>query len=160
MGAKFWVLCGLRPATPTNRSRCISDTAASVGKVANGIGFDAYVARVDRSMWSHWQLNQDASVEDSCIANTQHTQTSGGKAHCSSGGTVDQYHHDPRFARPPDSIVADDHSMFPLWQYRAQNGDVDRPDGMRRLPGLHGGCVSRKTTSRLSVRKRLPRAGT
>jgi Fe-S-cluster-containing dehydrogenase component len=34
-------------------------------------------------------------------------------------GTLEEYHREPNFARPADSIVADDHTLFPLWQYRA-----------------------------------------
>jgi molybdopterin-containing oxidoreductase family iron-sulfur binding subunit len=32
-------------------------------------------------------------------------------------GTIAEYRARPEFARPPEKIVADDHSLFPLWQY-------------------------------------------
>jgi molybdopterin-containing oxidoreductase family iron-sulfur binding subunit len=33
--------------------------------------------------------------------------------------TFAEYHANPQFARPEDSIVPDDHTLFPLWQYKA-----------------------------------------
>jgi MoCo/4Fe-4S cofactor protein with predicted Tat translocation signal len=88
------------------------------GKVANGIGFDAYALRTSVAPWVAQAAGMKRVGGGFKFANTQHTQTMEERDPFRVG-TVDEYHSDPRFARPADSIVADDHSMFPLWQYRA-----------------------------------------
>ena len=52
--------------------------------------------------------------------------------------TFAEYHREPHFAQPPKTSVPDDHTMFPLWdiQQSAQMGHVDRPDGLRGMPGV------------------------
>jgi Fe-S-cluster-containing dehydrogenase component len=50
------------------------------------------------------------------FATTQHTQTMEERDPFREA-TLADYHANPKFARPEDSIVPDDHTLFPLWQY-------------------------------------------
>ncbi len=86
------------------------------GKIADGVGFDAYSIRHSSSPW------QDAGIEIArkarvyTFATTQHTQTMEERDPFRIA-TFSEYHNHPDFARPPENHVPDTHSMFPLWEY-------------------------------------------
>ncbi len=86
------------------------------GRIANRIGFNAYALRGAGAPW----CGTDAAIRKVAsgypFANTQHTQTMEERDPFRAA-TVAEYRSRPEFARPPEKIVADDHSMFPLWQY-------------------------------------------
>jgi MoCo/4Fe-4S cofactor protein with predicted Tat translocation signal len=88
------------------------------GKVANGIGFDAYALRASTMPWVSAVAGIRKVGAGFKFANTQHTQTMEERDPFRVG-TLDEYHREPHFARPADSIVPDDHTLFPLWPYRA-----------------------------------------
>jgi molybdopterin-containing oxidoreductase family iron-sulfur binding subunit len=87
------------------------------GRVGTGIGYNAYALRGTNAMWIAPTQGLVKKRSGYAFANTQHTQTME-ERHPVHVGTLDEYHQNPQFARPPSEIVPDDHQMFPLWQYR------------------------------------------
>jgi len=88
------------------------------GRVGNKIGFDAYALRSSTAPWQVAGASITRKSGGFKFANTQHTQTMEERDPFRAG-TIAEYRQNPRFARPEDQIVADDHTMFPLWEYKA-----------------------------------------
>ena len=99
------------------------------GRVGNGVGFNVYPLRGTNAMWvaeaqgferkgTLASIRQPGQLGGYKFATTQHTQTMEDR-NPFRVGTYDEYHQEPQFARPEDSIVPDNHSMFPLWPYNA-----------------------------------------
>ncbi|HUA82440.1 MAG TPA: TAT-variant-translocated molybdopterin oxidoreductase [Bryobacteraceae bacterium] len=97
------------------------------GRVGNGVGFDAYKLRGSQAMWlaeaqgiTHNgvlpTIREYLQAGGFKFATTQHTQTMEERDPFREA-TLADYHANPKFARPEDSIVPDDHTLFPLWQY-------------------------------------------
>jgi molybdopterin-containing oxidoreductase family iron-sulfur binding subunit len=87
------------------------------GKVADGVGFDAYPLRVSSAIWQTSGASMERKSRGYKFATTQHTQTMEERDPFRAA-TFDEYRANPEFADPPDTLVSDDHSMFPLWQYK------------------------------------------
>ena len=87
------------------------------GKVADGIGFNAYALRTSASPWLEADVRITRKSGGYPFATTQHTQTMEERDPFRVA-TFSQYHQEPEFARPPQDRVADDHTMFPLWNYQ------------------------------------------
>lgn len=87
-----------------------------VGKIADGIGFNAYVLRSSTSPW----IASGAAITRKSggyqFATTQHTQTMEERDPFRAA-TYSEYHQRPEFARPEEDRVPDSHTMFPLWDY-------------------------------------------
>jgi MoCo/4Fe-4S cofactor protein with predicted Tat translocation signal len=99
------------------------------GRVGTGIGFNVYALRGSSAMWITQaqgltpkgvlpSIHQPGQLGGYKFASTQHTQTMEERDPFRAG-IFAEYHANPQFARPEDSTVPDDHSMFPLWQYKA-----------------------------------------
>ena len=86
------------------------------GRVANNIGFNAYALRGTDALWHSAGAGVARKSGGFQFATTQNTQTMEERDPFRAG-TFAEYHNDPQFARPADSIVADDHTLFPLWDY-------------------------------------------
>jgi MoCo/4Fe-4S cofactor protein with predicted Tat translocation signal len=86
------------------------------GKIGNGIGFDAYALRPSDALWHGAGVSITRKSRGYPFASTQHTQTMEERDPFRVG-TFAEYHQQPAFANPEDQRVADDHSMFPIWDY-------------------------------------------
>jgi molybdopterin-containing oxidoreductase family iron-sulfur binding subunit len=87
------------------------------GNVADGVGFNAYAIRNSSAPWVDTGAQITRKSKGYAFANTQHTQTMEERDPFRVGTFAD-YHKDPTFARPPETQVPDDHTMFPLWEYK------------------------------------------
>jgi len=87
------------------------------GRVADGVGFDAYALRTTEALWQTTGAKITRKSGDYKFANTQHTQTMEERDPFRAGTFAD-YHKNPTFARPEDTRVPDDLTLFPLWNYK------------------------------------------
>ena len=87
------------------------------GKVADGIGFDAYRLRATGALWQGTGANITRKSHGYKFANTQHTQTMEERDPFRAA-TFAEFHRNPEFARPEEKRVAKDLSMFPMWEYK------------------------------------------
>jgi molybdopterin-containing oxidoreductase family iron-sulfur binding subunit len=86
------------------------------GRIANGIGFSAYAIRTTAALWNGTGGRIVRKSGGYPFATTQHTQTMEERDPFRVG-TFAEYHQRPGFARPEEDIVADDHTLFPPWNY-------------------------------------------
>jgi MoCo/4Fe-4S cofactor protein with predicted Tat translocation signal len=86
------------------------------GRIADHVGFNAYALRSANSMWHVTGADIDRKKHGYKFANTQHTQTMEERDPFRVA-TLAEYHRDPEFARPEEKHVADDQTMFPMWNY-------------------------------------------
>ncbi|HME08241.1 MAG TPA: 4Fe-4S dicluster domain-containing protein, partial [Bryobacteraceae bacterium] len=87
------------------------------GKVADGIGFNAYALRGSSGIWHGSGAQIERKSRGYKFANTQHTQTMEERDPFRAG-TFAEYHKDSEFANPEEKHVPDGTSMFPLWEYK------------------------------------------
>ena len=87
------------------------------GRVADGIGFDAYALRTTEALWQTTGAKITRKSSGYKFANTQHTQSMEERDPFRAG-TFAEYHKNPQFARPEDTRVPDDLTLFPLWNYK------------------------------------------
>jgi MoCo/4Fe-4S cofactor protein with predicted Tat translocation signal len=87
------------------------------GKIADGIGFNAYAIRTSASPWLSTGVEITRKSHGYVFATTQHTQTMEERDPFRVG-TFSEYHKEPQFARPDEDRVPEDHSMFPMWDYK------------------------------------------
>jgi molybdopterin-containing oxidoreductase family iron-sulfur binding subunit len=86
------------------------------GKIGDKVGFNAYKLATTDSMRQGLGVSLTRKGHGYQFASTQHTQTMEERDPFRVA-TLAEYHKDPEFANPEDKRVADDHSMFPLWNY-------------------------------------------
>jgi molybdopterin-containing oxidoreductase family iron-sulfur binding subunit len=86
------------------------------GRVANDIGFNAYVLRTTDAVWQKSGVSLARKGGGYEFANTQHTQTMEERDPFRAA-TYSEYHQDPEFARPKEKHVSSDTTMFPQWEY-------------------------------------------
>ena len=86
------------------------------GKVANGIGFNAYALRVSSAVWQGSGAAFTRKSGGYPFATTQHTQTMEERDPFRAA-TFAEYHQNPGFANPPDKHVSPETTLFPQWQY-------------------------------------------
>jgi MoCo/4Fe-4S cofactor protein with predicted Tat translocation signal len=87
------------------------------GRVADGLGFDAYRLRTIRELWQGAGAHIARKGRDYKFANTQHTQTMEERDPFRAA-TYTDFHKDPGFARPADTQVPNDLTLFPQWEYK------------------------------------------
>jgi len=86
------------------------------GRVADGIGFDAYSLRTTNTLWRGTGANITRKARDYTFATTQHTQTMEERDPFRAATYVD-FHKTPDFARPEEKRVPNDLTLFPQWEY-------------------------------------------
>ncbi len=86
------------------------------GKVGNDIGYNAYALRSSDAVWQGAGVSITRKSGGYPFATTQHTQTMEERDPFRTG-TFAEYHQKPAFANPEDNRVANDHTLFPLWDY-------------------------------------------
>jgi molybdopterin-containing oxidoreductase family iron-sulfur binding subunit len=87
------------------------------GRVADGVGFDAYSLRTTRDLWQGAGAEITRKGRDYKFANTQHTQTMEERDPFRAVSYTD-FHTNPAFARPADEQVPNDLTLFPQWEYK------------------------------------------
>ena len=138
-GAARWTArCGLCRAMRTNRMTVhFGYGRTRAGKVANGIGFNAYALRTSDALWHGAGVSITRKVGGYKFATTQHTQTMEERDPFRAA-TFAEYHQDPEFARPEEKRVARRHiDVSAVGIQQTQVGHVDRPQRVRRVPRLH-----------------------
>ncbi|MEO8126435.1 MAG: 4Fe-4S dicluster domain-containing protein, partial [Bryobacteraceae bacterium] len=86
------------------------------GRVADGVGFNAYALRSSASLWQAAGATITRKSRGYEFATTQHTQTM--EEHDPfRAATYAHFHKEPEFARPEEKQVPKDLSMFPMWNY-------------------------------------------
>lgn len=86
------------------------------GKVADGIGFNAYALRGSTAVWHGSGASVTRKSSGYKFAATQHTQTMEERDPFRIASFA-EYHEHPEFANPEDKHVSPDTSMFPQWEY-------------------------------------------
>jgi molybdopterin-containing oxidoreductase family iron-sulfur binding subunit len=86
------------------------------GKIGDNVGFDAYALSTTGARTHAAGASITRKRHGYKFANTQHTQTMEERDPFRVG-TLAEYHQRPEFANPEAKRVADDHTMFPLWDY-------------------------------------------
>ena len=86
------------------------------GKVADGVGFNAYALRSTETLWRATGARITRKARGYKFANTQHTQTMEERDPFRAA-TFAEYHKDPEFARPEEKRVPNDLTLFPQWNY-------------------------------------------
>jgi MoCo/4Fe-4S cofactor protein with predicted Tat translocation signal len=86
------------------------------GNIANGIGYNAYALRPSDAVWHGAGVGLTRKSGGYSFAVTQHTQTMEERDPFRAG-TFAEYHERPSFANPEEQRVANDHTLFPLWDY-------------------------------------------
>jgi MoCo/4Fe-4S cofactor protein with predicted Tat translocation signal len=87
------------------------------GRVADGVGFDAYSLRTTRDLWQGAGAEITRKGRDYKFAKTQHTQTMEERDPFRAVSYTD-FHTNPAFARPADEQVPNDLTLFPQWEYK------------------------------------------
>jgi len=87
------------------------------GKIADGIGFNAYAIRNSTAPWTDTGVEITRKSHGYVFATTQHTQTMEERDPFRVA-SFSEYHNHPQFANPPEDRVSDTHTMFPLWEYK------------------------------------------
>jgi len=88
------------------------------GKVANGIGFNAYRLRVSDAMWQATGASITKLSSGYNFATTQHTQAME-ERNPVHAGTFAKYHQDPDSVHPEKKPAAKEPSLFPVFEYPA-----------------------------------------
>lgn len=86
------------------------------GKVADGIGFDAYSVRTASTLWQGTGVTITRKSSGYKFATTQHTQTMEERDPFRAA-TYAEFHKTPDFARPETKHVPNDLTLFPQWEY-------------------------------------------
>jgi molybdopterin-containing oxidoreductase family iron-sulfur binding subunit len=118
------------------------------GKIADGIGFNAYAIRTSVSPWVDAGVEIARKSRGYSFATTQHTQTMEERDPFRIA-TFAAYHKDPQFARPPEDHVPDDHSMFPLWDYKQHKWGMSID--LTSCVGCHACTIACQSENNISV---------
>jgi molybdopterin-containing oxidoreductase family iron-sulfur binding subunit len=86
------------------------------GRVANRIGFNAYLLRTAGSLWHASGVAISRVSTGYSFATRQITQTMEERDPFRVA-TFEEYHKEPGFARPEEQRVAEKTTLFPLWEY-------------------------------------------
>ncbi len=87
------------------------------GKIGDNVGFNAYTLSTTSGRTHAAGASINRKSHGYKFANTQHTQTMEERDPFRAG-TLAEYHQRPEFANPEEKRVPDDHTMFPLWEYK------------------------------------------
>ncbi|HEY2860389.1 MAG TPA: 4Fe-4S dicluster domain-containing protein, partial [Terracidiphilus sp.] len=90
---------------------------ARAGRVADGVGFNAYNLRTTRALWQGGGASITRKKGGYAFAATQHTQTMEERDPFRAASYA-AFHNNPEFARPEEKHVPDGLTLFPQWEYR------------------------------------------
>src|SRR5206468_182635 len=87
------------------------------GNVSKGIGFNAYALRTADSLWQTGDVKLTRKSGRHLFATTQHTQTMEARDPFRVASYA-EFKISPNFARPEDTRVPAELSLFPQWEYK------------------------------------------
>ncbi|WP_035958733.1 TAT-variant-translocated molybdopterin oxidoreductase [Bryobacter aggregatus] len=118
------------------------------GKVANGIGFNAYALRPSTDIGHGVGASLTRISSGYPFATTQHTQTMEERDPFRAA-TFDDYHQNPEFANPEEKHVADETTLFPLWEYKAHKWGMSID--LTACTGCHACTIACQSENNISV---------
>jgi len=118
------------------------------GRIADNVGFDAYALRTTNALWHAGAASIIRKSGGYSFATTQHTQTMEERDPFRAG-TLADYHQNPEFARPEEKRVADDHTLFPLWQYNQHKWGMSID--LTACVGCHACTIACQAENNISV---------
>jgi MoCo/4Fe-4S cofactor protein with predicted Tat translocation signal len=118
------------------------------GKVANGLGFNAYALRPSTALWHGLGGTFARKSGGYPFATTQHTQTMEERDPFRAG-TFTEYHKNPEFANPEEKHVSPDTTMFPMWEYKAHKWGMTID--LTSCTGCHACTIACQSENNISV---------
>ncbi|MDP9112638.1 MAG: 4Fe-4S dicluster domain-containing protein, partial [Acidobacteriota bacterium] len=118
------------------------------GRVADGIGFNAYALRTTQAPWQSSGAKITRRSRGYNFATTQHTQTMEERDPFR-WGTFAEYHKNPEFARPEDTRVPNDLSLFPQWKYKQHKWGMSID--LNACTGCHACTIACQSENNIAV---------
>jgi len=118
------------------------------GKVADGVGFDAYALRTTEAPWQDTVAKITRKSRGYKFANTQHTQTMEERDPFRVA-TYAEFHENPEFARPEDRRVPTDLTLFPQWNYNQHKWGMSID--LNSCTGCHACTIACQAENNISV---------
>ena len=118
------------------------------GRVADGIGFDAYALRATEALWQDVGAKITRKSHGYKFANTQHTQIMEERDPFRVA-TYAEFHKDPEFARPEEKRVSNDMTLFPQWNYNQHKWGMSID--LNSCTGCHACTIACQSENNISV---------
>jgi len=118
------------------------------GKVADGVGFDAYALRTTEAPWQDTVAKITRKSRGYKFANTQHTQTMEERDPFRVA-TYAEFHENPEFARAEDKRVPTDLTLFPQWNYNQHKWGMSID--LNSCTGCHACTIACQAENNISV---------
>jgi molybdopterin-containing oxidoreductase family iron-sulfur binding subunit len=118
------------------------------GKVADGVGFDAYALRTTEAPWQDTVAKITRKSRGYKFANTQHTQTMEERDPFRVA-TYAEFHENPEFAGPEDRRVPTDLTLFPQWNYNQHKWGMSID--LNSCTGCHACTIACQAENNISV---------
>jgi molybdopterin-containing oxidoreductase family iron-sulfur binding subunit len=118
------------------------------GKVADGIGFDAYALRTTGALWQDIGVKITRKSRGYKFANTQHTQTMEARDPFRVA-TYAEFHQNPEFARPEEKRVPKELTLFPQWNYNQHKWGMSID--LNSCTGCHACTIACQAENNISV---------
>jgi len=118
------------------------------GRVADGVGFDAYALRTTETPWQDTGAKLTPKSHGYKFANTQHTQTMEERDPFRVA-TYAEFHKDPEFARPEEKRVSKDTTLFPQWPYNQHKWGMSID--LNSCTGCHACTIACQSENNISV---------
>jgi molybdopterin-containing oxidoreductase family iron-sulfur binding subunit len=118
------------------------------GKVADGIGFDAYALRTTGALWQDIGVKITRKSRGYKFANTQHTQTMEERDPFRIA-TYAEFHQNPEFARPEEKRVPKELTLFPQWNYNQHKWGMSID--LNSCTGCHACTIACQAENNISV---------
>ena len=118
------------------------------GKVADGIGFDAYALRTTSELWQGTGAHITRKARGYKFASTQHTQTMEERDPFRAA-TYAKFHKDPEFARPEEKHVPKELTLFPQWEYNKHKWGMSID--LNSCTGCHACTIACQSENNIAV---------
>jgi MoCo/4Fe-4S cofactor protein with predicted Tat translocation signal len=118
------------------------------GKVADGVGFDAYALRTTKALWQTTGAKITPKAHGYKFASTQHTQTMEERDPFRVA-TYFEFHQNPEFARPEEKRVSNDMTLFPQWPYNQHKWGMSID--LNSCTGCHACTIACQSENNISV---------
>jgi molybdopterin-containing oxidoreductase family iron-sulfur binding subunit len=118
------------------------------GKVADGIGFDAYALRTTSELWQGTGAHITRKARGYKFASTQHTQTMEERDPFRVA-TYAKCHKDPEFARPEEKHVPKELTLFPQWEYNKHKWGMSID--LNSCTGCHACTIACQSENNIAV---------
>lgn len=118
------------------------------GKVADGIGFDAYALRTTSELWQGTGAHITRKARGYKFASTQHTQTMEERDPFRAA-TYAKFHKEPEFARPEEKHVPKELTLFPQWEYNKHKWGMSID--LNSCTGCHACIIACQSENNIAV---------